>query len=168
MDQNTDDIRRRRVPERELDAMDRKILGVLVEDATISYADLGDRVGLENVVAGTISQYPDDQIVSFLALAGPRDQRVGEHIRGGLTADHVEVQLAAARAMGMLGSDEGYGIALQRAASRDPRQRALAAFAFGDIGRADAQTHLAPLLKDEDENVRLAAAVAVLKLREGQ
>jgi Lrp/AsnC family transcriptional regulator, leucine-responsive regulatory protein len=46
MDQNTDDIRRRRQPERELDAMDRKILGVLVEDATISYADLGDRVGL--------------------------------------------------------------------------------------------------------------------------
>jgi Lrp/AsnC family leucine-responsive transcriptional regulator len=46
MDQNTDDIRRRRVPEREIDAMDRKILGVLVEDALISYADLGDRVGL--------------------------------------------------------------------------------------------------------------------------
>lgn len=46
MDQNTDDVRRRRSPERELDTMDRKILGVLVEDASISYADLGDRVGL--------------------------------------------------------------------------------------------------------------------------
>jgi len=46
MDQNTDDIRRRRSAERELDAMDRKLLGVLVEDASISYADLGDRVGL--------------------------------------------------------------------------------------------------------------------------
>src|SRR5690606_15375359 len=29
-----------------LDAMDRRLLGVLVEDATVSYADLGGRVGL--------------------------------------------------------------------------------------------------------------------------
>jgi len=46
MDQNTDEIHRRRGSERELDAMDRKLLGVLVGDATISYAELGDRVGL--------------------------------------------------------------------------------------------------------------------------
>jgi DNA-binding Lrp family transcriptional regulator len=46
MDQNTDDVRRKRQPERDLDAMDRKLLGVLVEDATISYVDLGERVGL--------------------------------------------------------------------------------------------------------------------------
>jgi Lrp/AsnC family transcriptional regulator, leucine-responsive regulatory protein len=46
MDQNTDDIRRRRSPERDLDAMDRKLLGVLVEDAMTSYAELGERVGL--------------------------------------------------------------------------------------------------------------------------
>jgi Lrp/AsnC family transcriptional regulator, leucine-responsive regulatory protein len=31
---------------RELDAFDRKILGVLVEDAGVSYAKLGDRIGL--------------------------------------------------------------------------------------------------------------------------
>ena len=46
MDQNTDEVRRKRVPERDLDAMDRKLLGVLVEDATTSYAELGERVGL--------------------------------------------------------------------------------------------------------------------------
>lgn len=46
MDQNTDDVRRKRPPERDLDAMDRKLLGVLVEDATTSYAELGERVGL--------------------------------------------------------------------------------------------------------------------------
>jgi Lrp/AsnC family leucine-responsive transcriptional regulator len=46
MDQNTDEVRRKRPAERELDAMDRKLLGVLVEDATISYADLGERAGL--------------------------------------------------------------------------------------------------------------------------
>jgi Lrp/AsnC family leucine-responsive transcriptional regulator len=46
MSENTDDIRRKRPSERELDAMDRKLLGVLVEDATASYAELGERVGL--------------------------------------------------------------------------------------------------------------------------
>jgi Lrp/AsnC family leucine-responsive transcriptional regulator len=46
MDQKTDDVRRKPPPVRDLDAMDRKLLGVLVEDATTSYADLGERVGL--------------------------------------------------------------------------------------------------------------------------
>ena len=45
MDKNTDDVRRKRSPERDLDAMDRKLLGVLVEDATTSYGELGERVG---------------------------------------------------------------------------------------------------------------------------
>lgn len=42
----TDEVRRGLGPGRELDAMDRKLLGVLVEDATTSYAELGERVGL--------------------------------------------------------------------------------------------------------------------------
>src|ERR1700755_2220698 len=46
MDAETDDVQRKKQPTRALDPIDRKILGVLVEDATISYADLGERVGL--------------------------------------------------------------------------------------------------------------------------
>lgn len=46
MNENTDGVRRKRHAGRELDAMDRRLLGVLVEDATISYAELGERVGL--------------------------------------------------------------------------------------------------------------------------
>ncbi|TIQ34649.1 MAG: Lrp/AsnC family transcriptional regulator [Mesorhizobium sp.] len=46
MDAETDDVQRNRQSPREADPIDRKILGVLVEDATISYAELGDRVGL--------------------------------------------------------------------------------------------------------------------------
>ena len=41
MDAETDDVQRNRQPAREVDPIDRKILGVLVEDATISYAELG-------------------------------------------------------------------------------------------------------------------------------
>lgn len=46
MDEETDGIPQNRAAARDLDAIDRRILGVLVDDATISYAELGDRVGL--------------------------------------------------------------------------------------------------------------------------
>lgn len=44
--QETDGIRPNLPATAALDAMDRKILGVLVEDASVSYAELGSRVGL--------------------------------------------------------------------------------------------------------------------------
>jgi len=46
MHEKTDVIRQNRSQEREVDASDRKLLGVLVEDAGVSYAELGARVGL--------------------------------------------------------------------------------------------------------------------------
>ena len=46
MTQETDDVRQNSVPARDLDEMDRKLLGALCEDATVSYAELGEKVGL--------------------------------------------------------------------------------------------------------------------------
>lgn len=46
MARNTDDVRQNLPSGHDVDAFDRKLLGVLVEDATISYAELGKRVGL--------------------------------------------------------------------------------------------------------------------------
>jgi len=74
--------------------------------------------------------------------------------------------LVAARAMGMLGSDEGYVIAQKGATSSDANQRVLAALAFGAIGRSDTQDMLRKLLADKDANVRIAAATAILQLKE--
>jgi HEAT repeat protein len=65
----------------------------------------------------------------------------------------------------MLGSDAGYGVALNGAKSKDPRQRMLAALAFGAIGRTDAQDELAQLLRDPDHDVRIAAATSLLMMR---
>jgi HEAT repeat protein len=77
----------------------------------------------------------------------------------------IEVRLVAARALGMLGSDEGYNLAMENLASREMRTRYLAAMAVGAIARADAQGPLGGLLKDADEDVRLAAASSILQLR---
>jgi DNA-binding Lrp family transcriptional regulator len=46
MVEETDTVRRNRPAPREMDALDRKLLGVLAEDATLSYAELGGRIGL--------------------------------------------------------------------------------------------------------------------------
>src|SRR3954447_18802837 len=124
---------------------------------------LSDDWALDTLVAGTVSGFADDQILCVLALAAPRDQRVLEHVRGKLTSDYTEVALAAARAMGQLGSDAGYGVAEHGAKSKDPRQRSRAAMAFGDIGRPDAQPILSQLLHDPERPVRLAAATAILE-----
>lgn len=104
-------------------------------------------------------------MVAILALAQPHDRRVLGHVEGALTNPDEMVCLVAARAGGMLGSDEGYGVALRGIKSADPRQRMLAALAFGAIGRSDAQIYLAPLLKDPSQDVRIAAATALLQLK---
>jgi HEAT repeat protein len=126
---------------------------------------LGNEDGLPDLVAATVSLHPDEQMSAFMGLAAPRDPRIIEHIRGGLTSDYPEVALVAARAMGILGSDEGYGVAMLGVKSSDTRQKVLAALAFAAIGRADAQPYLAPLLKDENADVRLNAASALLQLK---
>jgi DNA-binding Lrp family transcriptional regulator len=46
MDQNTNGVRRRGQPAVPVDAVDRRLLGELSEDATLSYAELGRRVNL--------------------------------------------------------------------------------------------------------------------------
>ena len=125
---------------------------------------LRDYEGFEALLAASISQYSDDQTIAVLALAEPRDPRAIPALEGKLTGDYVEVALAAARGLGLLGIDRGYDLAAKYAGDADPRRRALAALAFGGIGRLDAQAKLAPLLDDRDPAVRVAAADAVLQL----
>ncbi len=125
---------------------------------------IGDEHGEDALIAALISRYGSDRIIALLALAGPRDQRVLGHVESELTDDYPEVRLAAARAAGELGSMNGYGVAVAGAKAGDPRQRALAAFAFAGIGRDDCQPYLATLLDDPVPEVRLAAAAAVLEL----
>ena len=149
-----------------------KILKVLARDsnpvvrqmAWESMWRLGDQSRLDELVGLTISKYADDQMLGLLALSAPRNETVREHVRTGLTSDHTETCLVAARAMGQLNSDEGYGVALKGAQSGEGRHRFLAALAFGAIGRTDAQPVLAKLLKDRDPRVRVAAATGLLEI----
>ena len=130
---------------------------------------MGDQKGQEALIQATVSGYASDQMIAVLALAEPHDTRMLEYIAGLFSNDYPEVRLMCARAAGMLGSDIGYGVALEGAQSVDARQRALAAMAFASIGRADAQKPvLAKLLKDSDADVRLAAAGALIAIGQKQ
>lgn len=128
---------------------------------------LGDESALDELVGLTLSSAPDDQMFGLLALAAPKVGRVRGTIRGKLTDDYPRTSLVAARAMGLLGSDAGYAVALQGAKSQDKEERFLAARAFAAIGRSDAQPVLETLMKDNSPEVRLAAASAVLQLKQG-
>jgi HEAT repeat protein len=153
----------------------RKILKVLRLDpnpavrqqASEAMWRLGDPEAKDDLLALTVSNYADDQMLGYLALAGPRNPEVRKYVYSGLTSDYLEVSLAAARAMGLLGSDEGYGVAEKGAKSATAAQRFMAAMAFAAIGRTDAQPFLEKLLKDKDPKVRVAAAAAVLQLGSG-
>lgn len=154
----------------------KKILDVMLRDtapgvrlqAAEALWRLGDHDAVEYLITATISRYPDDRMIAAAALAAPRNPRISEHLRGMLVSEYPEVSLVAARGMGQLGSDEGYGVAMRGAESEEPRQRQLGALAFGSIGRSDSQKILQRLLKDSDADVRIAAAQAVLQLRQGK
>ena len=73
--------------------------------------------------------------------------------------------MVAARAMGMLGCDEGLGVVHQHLTSQDPRERVLAALALADIGRSDSQGTLRTMEADPQPDVRIAASQAILQLK---
>lgn len=135
------------------------------QQASAAMWQLHSTQGRDDLISWTISRYPDDEMFGFLALSEPHDRTIIQHVRIGLVSEWPEVSLVAARGMGMLGSDEGYAIAIKGAESIDPRQRLEAALAFGAIGRSDSQDQLRKLLTDSATNVRIAAAEAILQLK---
>lgn len=153
---------------RPLSAMTTDVDAVVRWQVAESQWRLGSDTGLQTLVAGTLSQFPDDQMICVLALVGPKDSRVSEHIRGKLMSDYPEISLIASRALGVLGSDAGYAVALGYSQNADPRLKCLSAFALGAIGRTDCQLVLATMMKDPNPSVRLAAATAMLQLKPPQ
>ena len=126
---------------------------------------MDDEAGENFLIPATLSGYQSDNMIALLALAGPRDQRALGHIQGFLSyEDNPAVALVAARAAGRLKCDWGVGVAEIAAAKGDPMQRSLAALALGDIGRPDDQPVLRKLLDDQQPDVRVTAAAALLEI----
>lgn len=123
------------------------------------------------------------QTFAVLALAEARDHSLTGLFQARLEhALHLETKLAAAKALGHLGSDAGYKVArkaldFDRPARRDEsdppeiktmRVRQLASHALGAIGKIEALPGLRERMNhDEDPRVQLAAAMAIVQLTGG-
>jgi len=143
-------------------------------------ARLGNQEARQELAFMTNSGVGSDEVFAIGALAETGDRIYLEAFRYKLrTAVHLETRLAAARALGRLGSDEGSELAMRalktsRPFRRDPddsgagqilRARQLAAAALGAIGRSDALPACAALIGDPtDPRVQVSAARAVLEI----
>ena len=126
---------------------------------------LGNEDGRDALLAYSMRGDPGIQIFSIHALAEPKNARIIQHVRVGLSSEYFEVKLHSALALGMLGSDEGKSIALQAVVDPEVRNRVDGAIALGEIGKPAFATALAPLLNDTDDKVKTAASIAILKLK---
>ena len=78
-----------------------------------------------------------------------------------------EVRIGIAGAMARLGSNDGLRIAEEFRESPTGALRGQAAWVFGEIGGDASLRALGPMLADRDENVRVAAAAAILRATSG-
>ncbi len=152
------------------------------DHALEAMARLGNRDAKKELTFVTSAGIGSEEVFAVCALAATRDRTYADTYRYKLSAaPHLETRLAAAYGLGLLGSDEGFALAmralrLRKAPTRDPndspagqllRIHQLAAKALGAIGRADAL----PLLRDHMENqndprLQVSAARAVLEIVE--
>lgn len=152
------------------------------QHALEAMARLGVREAKQELGFMTNAGIGSQETFAIQALSAARDRAYLDVFRGKLaTGSHVETRLAAARALGRLGSDEGFEFALSTLRTYKPRRgdaddppeqkalrvRQLAVAALGAIGNDEAQPELAGLLEQTDDpRVQVAAAKAILDILE--
>lgn len=162
-------------------AMKDKDLGVK-NMALEGMARLGNPQAREQLVFTANSGVGSEEVFAINALAVVGDPRDEDMLRGKVTdeeAPHLETRLAAARALAMMGHNDGYGLALRslrfnRPKVHDPedtpegqilRVRQLAAAALGAMGRPSALPELVRMMKSNgDPRLQVSAATAILQI----
>lgn len=145
-------------------------------------ARLGNREARQELVFMTNAGVGSDETIAVNALSETKDPAYEDAFRRKLaTADHLETRLAAARALGRLGSHAGFETAVRALRGKptgkddphDPpaakllRIRQMAAAALGDIGKVGALPTLGELLADgSDPRVQVSVAGAIVKIIE--
>jgi len=143
-------------------------------------ARLGNREAKRELTFQANSGVGAEETFAVEALAETRDRGYVDTFRYKLlNGAHLETQLAAARGLGLLGMDDGFDLAMKAIESNtrrirdrdDPksdqilRARQLGASALGAIGRVDALSKLARLLrKSTDPRVQISFAHAILEI----
>jgi len=140
--------------------------------AAEAIARLGDVKIFRKLWAIVFSAYADDRIMGIKALGKLRTEKARQVLITKLDDEVLEVRLAAAEQLGMLGDTIGEPEVLDvftknLTADLDKRRlervKVLTALTIGRIGTASLTRFLPQLLKDESKKVRIAAAQAVFQ-----
>lgn len=141
-------------------------------NAAEAIARLGDERIDDKLLAVLISAYADDRVVGVKAMGALATEKAKNFLITKLDDDVLEVRLAAAEQLGMLGETVGEAEVLEvftrnltAGLDKDGLERVnvLTALAIGQIGTAPLTKFLPQLLKDESKFVRIAAAKAVFQ-----
>jgi len=125
---------------------------------------LGDEESIDAIEAAAFSQFDEVRVLAVLTLGRLKDRQVEPALAGMLSRPPIELQLAAAQALAMMNRrGRGLGLVLEAADSPVTTIRAQAAIVLGHFQDPKATDKLAVMLDDEQPQVRIAAAAAVLR-----
>lgn len=141
-------------------------------NAAEAIARLGDERIDEKLLAMLISTYADDRVIGVKAMGALGTQKAKDFLITKLDDDVIEVRLAAAEQLGMLGETIGEAEVHKVFTKNLPsglnkseveRINSLSAFAIGEIRTPSLTKFLPQLLANESKFVRIAAAKAVFQ-----
>jgi HEAT repeat protein len=135
-------------------------------------ARLGGPQTVEQLQTALAADDPQSRRAGVDALAAIGDRRSAEHIAYALTDENVDVQTAAARALGRMRDETGQPLGtdqlLLALKSSSAAVQAAAAQALGEAGQAEAIGPLRELARSEAPGVAVAAVQALRLLRDPQ
>ncbi|NIA17138.1 MAG: hypothetical protein GWO86_02200, partial [Planctomycetes bacterium] len=142
--------------------------------AVEAIARIGDEKIYPKIWTMLVSKYADDRAMGIGAMGALASAKASSAIISMLDDGVPEVRLAAAKQLGILNDKRGGSVVEeyfkkpppQRSAEEIERQDVLAAMAIGRIRAKYLRPHLSRLIKSQSQQVRLAAAEAVLLLNE--
>ena len=142
--------------------------------AVEAIARIGDEKIYPRIWTMLVSKYADDRAMGINAMGALLSAKASGAIVSMLDDGVPEVRLAAAKQLGILKDKSGQVVVAeyfknpppQRSAGEIERQNVLAALAIGRIRAESLKSYLPKLIKSRSQQVRLAAAEAVLLLAE--
>ena len=142
--------------------LERELLRVQIAEALLN---LGEEESLKALQGAAYSSEDEVRVLAVLMLGRANDRSMRGNFTNFLAKDPIELRLAAAEALGRIGSREGLPVMLEAADADDQATvRAQAAFALGQVSSDPlAAAALISLLDDPEPAVRIAAASAVLE-----
>jgi len=141
-------------------------------NAAEAIARLGDERITEKLLAMLISAYADDRMMGIKAMGALGTHKARDFLITKLDDDVLEIRLAAAEQLGMLGDTSGEPEVLEVFTgnltdgfnSEDvERIKVMTVLAIGQIGTPSLTRYLPQFLKDESKYVRIAGAKAVFQ-----